>query len=321
MAFSKIILNGVTQIDLTQDTTQADKTIQGYTGHQNDGTGFTGNYVPQTGDDVPTYTITFDENYDIESITCDKTFSDIYNGDYGYAIIDDDGYKMVCDKSITGVSYILWTHNLSFDLRHNSDESITIIEPSRYALTLNVSDNGTYTPSSGYAYTQVNVNVPASTPTLQSKTATPTESIQTITPDSGYDGLSSVQINAVSSTYVGSEIGRKSSTDLTASGATITAPAGYYSAAASKSVASGTVTAPASISGTSASVSTGTNTITLSKAISVTPSVSTAGYVSAGTAGNSAVSLTASVTTKAAATITPGTSDQTIAAGTYLTGA
>ena len=33
------------------------------------------------------------------------------------------------------------------------------------------------------------------------------------------------------------------------------------------------------------------------------------------------MSLTATVTTKAAATITPGTSNQTIAAGTYLTGA
>lgn len=110
------------------------------------------------------------------------------------------------------------------------------------------------------------------------------------------------------------------SSDLSASGATVTAPAGFYASAASKSVASGSVTAPASISGTSASVSTGTNTITLTKTVSVTPTVSTAGYVSAGTAGNSSVSLTASVTTKAAATFTPGTSDQNIAAGTYCTG-
>ena len=110
------------------------------------------------------------------------------------------------------------------------------------------------------------------------------------------------------------------SSDLTVSGATVTVPAGYYSSQASKAVASGSATAPATISGTSASVSTGTNTLTLTKTISVTPSV-TAGYVASGTAGNSAVSLTASVTTKAAATITPGTSDQTIAAGTYLTGA
>ena len=67
-------------------------------------------------------------------------------------------------------------------------------------------------------------------------------------------------------------------------------------------------------------MSTGTNTLTLTKSVSVTPSV-TAGYVSSGTAGNSSVSLTANVTTKAAATITPGTTDQTIASGTYLTGA
>lgn len=121
-------------------------------------------------------------------------------------------------------------------------------------------------------------------------------------------------------TKVTGTIATKSSSDLTASGATVTAPSGYYAESASKSVASGSATAPASISGTSASVSTGTNTLTLSKTISVTPSVS-AGYVASGTAGNSAVSLTASVTTKAAATYTPTTTAQTIASGTYLTGA
>ena len=118
--------------------------------------------------------------------------------------------------------------------------------------------------------------------------------------------------------YTGN-IPNKSSSDLTASGATVTAPAGYYASSASKSVSSGSATAPATISGTSASVSTGTNTLTLSKTISVTPSVS-AGYVSSGTAGNASVSLTASVTTKGAATITPSTSNQTISSGTYLTG-
>ncbi len=118
--------------------------------------------------------------------------------------------------------------------------------------------------------------------------------------------------------YTGN-IPEKTSSDLTASGATVTVPAGHYASQASKAVASGSATSPASISGTSASVSTGTNTLTLSKTVSVTPAV-TAGYVASGTAGNAAVSLTASVTTKAAATITPTTSDQTIASGTYLTG-
>ena len=109
------------------------------------------------------------------------------------------------------------------------------------------------------------------------------------------------------------------SSDLTVSGATITAPAGYYSSSASASVASGSATPASSLSGTSASVSTGTNTLTLSKTISNTPQV-TAGYISSGSAGNTAVTLTASVTTKGATTYTPGTSNQTIASGTYLTG-
>ena len=131
--------------------------------------------------------------------------------------------------------------------------------------------------------------------------------------------LSGVTAYANGTKYTGS-IATKTSTDLTASGDTVTVPSGYYASNATKAVSSGSATAPATISGTSATLSTGTNTLTLSKTVSVTPSVS-AGYVSSGTAGNSAVSLTASVTTEAAATFTPTTSDQSIASGTYLTGA
>ncbi len=244
--------------------------------------------------------------------------------------------------------------------------------PSEYVIpvgTKTITSNGTGIDVANYA--NVNVAVPGDTPVLQAKTnISPTESSQTIEPDDGYDGLSSVQINAISSTYVGSGITRQDSSSLSASGPTVTVPAGYYAAQETKTVttmtlptstsasatsgytskatvsrstsdqyiniapgynsaggyykisavANGSVTAPASISGTSASVSTGTNTLTLTKTVSVTPSVTTAGYISSGTAGNSSVSLTASVTTKAAATITPTKSTQTIASGTYLTG-
>ena len=137
--------------------------------------------------------------------------------------------------------------------------------------------------------------------------------------DSGANLPNGVTAYADGVKYTGSAA-ENDSNDLTVSGATVTVPAGFYGSAASASVASGAVTAPSTITGTSASVSSGTNTLTLTKTVEVTPSVTTAGYVSSGTAGNSTVTLTASVTTKAAATITPGTSAQTISSGTYLTG-
>lgn len=136
--------------------------------------------------------------------------------------------------------------------------------------------------------------------------------------DSGDKMLSGNTAYADGVKYTGT-ITTNTGSDISASGDTVTVPAGYYATQQTKAVASGSATAPATINGTSASVSTGTNTLTLSKTLSVTPTVS-AGYVASGTAGNSSVSLTASVTTKGAATITPTTSNQTISSGTYLTG-
>ena len=278
-----------------------------------------------------------------------------------------------------------------------SETDLTYIRPQG---TKSISSNGTGIDVAAYASVDVSVSAPA--PTLQTitKSYTPTESQQTetITASSGYDGIEEVDVTvgAISSSYVGSGITRRDSTSLSASGATVSVPSGYYASNASKAVASGSignpswsnektttqfktiasypqftegyissinnatrsftlqeetvtpssatqtiepstsnsylnkvvveavpsgsVTAPSTITGTSATVSTGTNTLTLSKTVSVTPSVTTAGYVSSGTAGNSSVSLTASVTTQAAQTIYPSTSDQTINSGRYLTG-
>lgn len=160
---------------------------------------------------------------------------------------------------------------------------------------------------------------------LQAKTdIEPTESSQTITADSGYDGLSSVQINAVSSTYVGSGITSRSSSDLTVSGATVTVPAGYYSAQATKSIASGSASTPATTITANPSInvsSAGLITASVSGSQNVTPTVS-AGYVSTGTAGTVSVSgsNTSQLTTKAATTFYPRTTDQTISASQYLTG-
>lgn len=168
-------------------------------------------------------------------------------------------------------------------------------------------------------YATVKVAIPGDTPTIDSLTVTPSESEQVFN-SSSVDGYKPVTVSAISSTYVGSGINRRDDTDLSASGATVTVPAGYYSTQASKAVSSGSATGPSSLTASSATVTTGTNTITLTKTgVTTTPTVS-AGYVSSATSSTATVALTASVTTKGATTYTPGTTDQTISSGTYLTG-
>lgn len=96
-------------------------------------------------------------------------------------------------------------------------------------------------------------------------------------------------------------IATKTSSNLTASGATVTVPAGYYASQAIKSVSTATQATPS---------------ISIDSNGKITASATqTAGYVSAGTKSG-----TKQMTTKAATTYTPGTSDQTISSGTYLTG-
>lgn len=109
----------------------------------------------------------------------------------------------------------------------------------------------------------INTIPEATEPTMQSKTVSPSTSAQTVKPDSGYDGLSQVTVNAM-----------PTATQATPSISVSTA---------------GLITATATQS---------------------------AGYVAAGTK-----SATKQLTTQAAQTITPGTSNKIIASGRYLTGA
>ena len=70
------------------------------------------------------------------------------------------------------------------------------------ATELSVTSNGTYTPARGSYYDRVIVNTDNQAEfNLQTKQVTPTTSPQSVTPDTGYNGLSSVTVAAIPSSY------------------------------------------------------------------------------------------------------------------------
>lgn len=120
-------------------------------------------------------------------------------------------------------------------------------------------------------------------PTQGATTITPTESQQTAVTAGKYT-TGAVTVSAIPSNYVGSGITRRSSSDLTASGATVTVPSGYYQNQASKAVANGTAGTP-----------TATKGAVSNHAVSVTPSVTnTTGYITGSTKTGTAVTVSAS---------------------------
>lgn len=103
-------------------------------------------------------------------------------------------------------------------------------------------------------------------------------------------------------TDITGSIESKTSADLTASGATVTAPAGYYANNASKTVASGSTGTPTATKGT-----------VTNHSVSVTPSVTnTTGYITGGTKTGTAVTVSASELVSGTKTISAsGTTDVT----------
>lgn len=199
--------------------------------------------------------------------------SDVASGKYFYTA---SGEKVAGTSSGSGGAIVI---DDTLDAAGGTVRTITAVEISG---TKTITQNGVEDVTE---YAAVNVAVPSSAPTLQTKAnISPTESSQTITADAGYDGLDSVQINAIPSSYVGSGVTQRSSSDLSASGATVTAPAGYYASAATKSVASGTAGTPSASKGTVSNHS-----------VSITPSVTnTTGYITGSTKTGTAVTVSAS---------------------------
>lgn len=205
--------------------------------------------------------------------------------------------------------------------------------------TKTVTLNGTYNPTTGKYFSSVTVNVPAETFNTQTKIVTPTESTQTVSPDDGYDGLSTVTVNPISSTYVGSAVPTKGVTSITPNSNSQTAiSSGTYATGDITVSAVPTETKSITVNGTytpsdgkyfsSVSVSVVGDTFDTQEK-SVTPTESEqvvgpdAGYDGLSSVTVGAISSTyigSGIAHKSAETYAPTESEQIISAGQYLDG-
>lgn len=212
-------------------------------------------------------------------------------------IVKDESTGLYQAKTVTPTTS---SQTVAPDSGYDALSSVTVNPiPANYIIpsgSTTIESNGTVDVAQ-YASAVVNVDI---TPNLQSKTATPTESSQTITADDNYDGLAAVTVAAVSNTYVGTGIAKDPS--LQVNGNRVTAPSGYYSSSVYADIAE---------------VSRGIPSISVSDAGLITASVSQPeGYVSNGT-----TSSTQQITTMTGQTITPTTISQTVqTSGKYMVG-
>ena len=168
---------------------------------------------------------------------------------------------------------------------------------------------------------------------LQSKTVTPSENTQTVNPDSSYDALSSVTVEAISNTYIGSSVTKKSAATYTPGTSNQSIASGQYLSGAQtikgdSNLIACNIKKGVTIFNVTGSYNEATGGPTLqSKAVSPSESTQTVspdnGYDGLSKVTVNAISSTyigSDVTKKSAATYIPKTTDQSIASGQYLSG-
>lgn len=174
MAISKVVYGGTTLIDLTSDTITADKLLTGVTAHGKDGEPITGSCT-----------------FDVNSQDATAQVAEILTGKTAYARGTKLTGTMPNNGGVTGAINTVAGEYTIAQGYHDGSGKVSI-DPTEQAkiIAANIKQGvqilgvtGTLEPSSDV--------------TVQSKSATPTTSEQTILPDPGYDYLSQVTIAAI----------------------------------------------------------------------------------------------------------------------------
>ena len=176
---NKVIINGVTKIDLTSDTVTADKILSGYKAHIASGAQVTG-------------------SCDFDSNTTDATAAagEILATKTAYVNKNKITGTMTNNGGVTGTistkageyTIPIGFHDGSGKVSISSTEQAKIVANNIRKDIVILGVTGTLDPSSEV--------------TAQAKTATPTFAQQTILPDSSVDYLSQVTVNAIPVTEV-----------------------------------------------------------------------------------------------------------------------
>lgn len=187
---SKVVLsNGTVLIDLTADTVDAAHLLDGYTAHGKSGAPVTGSCT-----------------YDADTQDATAAVGEILSGKTAYA----RGTKLTGTMTNNGaVSGVISSKNTPYVVPqgyHDGSGTVTLDADSLAALVpANIREGVTILSVEGSMSGSEDVHA-------QSKSATPTWASQTISPDTGYNYLSSVTVAAIPIAYADNSAGGRTVT-------------------------------------------------------------------------------------------------------------
>ena len=176
---NKVIVNGVTKIDLTGDTVTANKILSGYTAHSSSGAPIVGSC-----------------DFDSDTTDATATTGEILATKTAYVNKNKITGTMVNNGGVTGtISTVSQEYTIPIGFHDGSGKvSISATEQAKIVAN-NIKKDVTILGVTGTVE-------PSSEVTAQSKTATPTFVSQTILPDANVDYLSQVTVYAIPVTEV-----------------------------------------------------------------------------------------------------------------------